>query len=406
MLHCLPKEKNVSFKRTTARPSSPFLHALIFSLLFLMCSTIHAQQRVTGKVVSGNSPVVGATVAVKNSTVATQTNENGEFTINAPANSTLVISSVGFSTQEVKLGTNTNISVQLQSIATELDQVVVVGYGTQRKATLTGSVSQVSGSEVAKSPSPNLTSSLQGRLPGLIANQRTGTPGRDNPEIVIRGGGTVPPVGSDFGTYLTYNAPLVVIDGVPRGDMGRLNPQDIESFSVLKDGSAAIYGAAGANGVILITTKSGSRGKADFSFSYNYAIDNPTKVPDVMDAATFAEVYNEGVFYRSGRNPNYTPQYTAAQIQKYRDGSDPILNPNTDWVGLTLHASYVKNLNLQVNGGSDRVRYLLSFGSLQQNGNFYGNTMLYKQYNARVKVDIELVRNLTVGANINAIFKN
>jgi TonB-linked SusC/RagA family outer membrane protein len=393
--------KTVSTHLDVGRPKVPHLFLVLSFILFSFL--VFAQQKITGKVVVGNTPVAGATVAVKNTAIATQTNENGEFTINAPGNSTLVISSVGFATQEVGVRNRASINVALQRSESELEQVVVVGYGTQKKSTLTGSVSTVTGTEVAKSPSPNVANSLQGRLPGLIANQRTGTPGRDNPDIVIRGGGTVPPTG---GNFLEYNAPLIVIDGVPRGDMGRLNPQDIESFSVLKDGSAAIYGAAGANGVILITTKSGSRGKADFSFSYNYAINNPTKVPDVMDAATYAEVYNEGVFYRSGRNPNYTPQFTAAQIQKFRDGSDPILNPNTDWVGLTLHDSYVKNMNLQVNGGSDKVRYLISFGSLQQNGNFYGNTMLYKQYNARTKVDIELVKNLTVGANINAIFKD
>ena len=391
---------------------SPHLLLLIFLNLFSFF--VFAQQRVTGKITSGNSPVVGATVTVKNTTTATQTDQGGNFSIDAPANSTLVISSIGFATQEVSVGNRSSINVGLQRSEAELEQVVVVGYGTQKKSTLTGSVSTVSGTEVAKSPSPNVANSLQGRLPGLIANQRTGTPGRDNPDIVIRGGGTIPPAGSGFGDYLTYNAPLIVIDGVPRGDMGKLNPQDIESFSVLKDGSAAIYGAAGANGVILVTTKSGSRGKADFSFSYNYAINNPTKVPDVLDAPTFADVYNEGAYYRTRRNANEignpaywsNPQYKTDQIQKMRDGSDPILNPNTDWVGLTLHDSYVKNMNLQVNGGSDRVRYLLSFGSLQQNGNFYGNTMLYKQYNARAKMDIELVRNLTVGANINAIFKN
>ena len=391
---------------------SPHLLLLIFLNLFSFF--VFAQQRVTGKITSGNSPVVGATVTVKNTTTATQTDQGGNFSIDAPANSTLVISSIGFATQEVSVGNRSSINVGLQRSEAELEQVVVVGYGTQKKSTLTGSVSTVSGTEVAKSPSPNVANSLQGRLPGLIANQRTGTPGRDNPDIVIRGGGTIPPAGSGFGDYLTYNAPLIVIDGVPRGDMGKLNPQDIESFSVLKDGSAAIYGAAGANGVILVTTKSGTRGKADFSFSYNYAINNPTKVPDVLDAPTFADVYNEGAYYRTRRNANEignpaywsNPQYKTDQIQKMRDGSDPILNPNTDWVGLTLHDSYVKNMNLQVNGGSDRVRYLISFGSLQQNGNFYGNTMLYKQYNARAKMDIELVRNLTVGANINAIFKN
>ena len=385
---------------------SRFVLLLIFSFLF---GSVFSQQRVTGKVSSGDTAVAGATVQVKNTKTATQTDTEGNFTINAPAKSTLVISSVGFATQEVKVGDRANIAIQLESVAREIESVVVVGYGTQKKSTLTGSVSQISGSDIVKSPSPNVTSSLQGRLPGLIANQRTGSPGRDEPDILIRGTGSVIPPGTPnpFADLLALNAPLVIIDGVPRDNMGRLNPQDIESISVLKDGSAAIYGARAANGVILITTKTGARGKADFTLSYNYATNRPTKVPDVLDAATFAEVYNEGVFYRAGRNPaNYTPQYTDAQIQKMRDGSDPNLTPNTDWVGLTLHDSYVKNLNFQVNGGSDKVRYLLSFGSLKQNGNFYGNTMLYKQYNFRAKVDMELTKNLIVGANISGIFKN
>jgi TonB-linked SusC/RagA family outer membrane protein len=396
-------------KRRTASSSGDvglrIPHLLLVFSLNLFCILAFAQQRVTGRVVSGNSPVAGATVAVKNTAIATQTNENGEFAINAPANSTLVISSVGFNSQEVRVGNNTNLSVNLQSAAQTMEDVVVVGYGTQRKATLTGSVSQVSGAEITKSPAPNVAASLQGRLPGLVSNQRSGQPGRDDPNILIRGTGSVPVPGASFNDLLNLNAPLVIIDGVPRDNLGRLNPDDIESISVLKDASAAIYGARAANGVILITTKSGTRGRADFTFSYNYATNRPTKVPDMMDAATFAEVYNEGEYYRQGRISNYTPRYTADQIQKMRDGSDPILNPNTDWVGLTLHDSYIKNLNLQVNGGSDKTRYLLSFGSLQQNGNFYGNTMLYKQYNARVKIDIELVKNLTVGANISAILK-
>lgn len=388
---------------------NPHLLLVVFFNLFSLL--VFAQQRISGKVLSGDSAVVGASVQVKGSSAATITDDNGNFTISAPANSTLVISYVGYLTQEVNISNRTFISVVLQPGNQQLGEVVVVGYGTQKRATLTGSVSTVSGAEVAKSPSPNVANSLQGRLPGLIANQRTGIPGRDNPQILIRGTGTIqPPVPSNgqdpFQALLNLNAPLVIIDGVPRSDFGRLNPDDIESFSVLKDGSAAIYGARAANGVILITTKSGSRGKANFTFSYNYAINNPTKVPDMLDAATFAEVYNEGVFYRSGRDPNYTPQYTADQIQKMRDGSDPILNPNTDWVGLTLHDSYLKNLSLQVNGGSDKVRYLLSFGSLRQNGNFRGNTMLYKQYNVRAKIDIELLKNLTVGANISAILKS
>ncbi len=381
---------------------------LLFFLLFCFFSlTAGAQQRITGKVLSGDTAVTGATIQVKGKSTYSVTDANGNFSVDASPNATLIISSVGYITKEVNVGNNATLSVQLQSEAQILGDVVVVGYGTQKKSTLTGSVSTVSGAEITKSPSPNITSSLQGRLPGLIANQRNGVPGRDDPNILIRGTGSVPPPGASFNDLLNLNAPLVIIDGVPRDNMGRLNPEDIESISVLKDGSAAIYGARAANGVILITTKRGVKGKADFSLSYNYAINNPTKVPDMLDAATFAEVYNEGVFYRAGRNPaNYTPQYTNDQIQKFRDGSDPILNPNTDWADIMLHESHLKNLNLQVNGGSDKVRYLVSFGSLQQDGNFTNNTMLYKQYNFRTKVEIELLKNFTVGANISGIIKN
>ncbi len=383
---------------------------LLLSLSFCLLSFfVNAQQKVTGKVTGNGLPLAGATIQVKGSALTTLSKADGTFEINASDKATLVISYIGYIDKELKVGNSTFIDVELGRSDIELGQVVVVGYGTQKKTTLTGSVSTVSGTDVAKSPAPNVTSSLQGRLPGLIVNQRNGIPGQDNPDILIRGVGTIPPPGATFNDLLALNAPLVIIDGVPRGsdELSRLNPEDIASFSVLKDGSAAIYGARAANGVILVTTKSGTRGKADFSFSYNYAINNPTKVPDMMDAVAFAHAYNEGVYYRSGRNPaNYTPQYTDDQIQKMKDGSDPNLNPNTDWVGLTLHSSYVQNLNFQVNGGSDKVRYLLSFGSLQQNGNFNGNTMLYKQYNWRTKVDIDLVKNLNVGANISGTMKD
>ena len=180
MLHCLPKEKLVSCRRSTVRPSLLCFATLIFNFLFLVCSTVNAQQRITGKVTSGDSAIVGASVMVKGSTTATQTDAGGNFSINAPANSTLVISHVNFVSKEVKVSNRTSIAVALQPLDDQLGAVIVVGYGTQRKATLTGSVSQVAGAEVAKSPSPNVTSSLQGRLPGLIVNQRTGTPGRDN----------------------------------------------------------------------------------------------------------------------------------------------------------------------------------------------------------------------------------
>lgn len=352
-----------------------------------------AQQKITGTVKSGDLAVVGASVQVKGTTNSTSTDINGNFSITATEGSTLVISSVGYTSLEVKVTDQAPIRVQLTLSEQQLSDVVVVGYGTQKKTTLTGSVSTVTGSDIVKSPSVNVTSSLAGRLPGLIANQRNGQPGRDDPAILIRGTGT-----------LNDNSPLVIIDGVPRSQLSRLNPEDIESISVLKDASAAIYGARAANGVILVTTKRGAKGKADFTFTSKYALSSPTKVPDMLDAATYAEVYNEGVFYRAGRNPNYIPQYSADAIRKYRDGSDPVLYPNTNWVDEVLKPnSYQQNMNLQVNGGSDKVRYLLSFGTTTQDGNFRHDPTFYRQYNLRTKIDIDLVKNLTIGANLYTI---
>lgn len=318
---CLLKKKNHFSEGNLIKQGEKGFRCLLLTFFCLGCYSVFAQQSIRGRVTSGDTAVASATVQIKRSNTATQTDANGNFTITAPANATLVISSVGYTPKEVKVNNRSTITIQLESTTQQMGEVVVVAYGTQKKATVTGSVSQVSGTDVAKSPSPNVANSLQGRLPGLTANQRSGTPGRDNPQILIRGTGSVPPPGADFNALLNLNAPLVIIDGVPRDDFGRLNPADIENFSVLKDGSAAIYGARAANGVILITTKSGSRGKADFTFSYNHAINRPTKVPDMLDAATFADVYNEGVFYRANRDTsNYRPQYTAEQIQKMRDG--------------------------------------------------------------------------------------
>ncbi|MBF9252264.1 TonB-dependent receptor [Pontibacter sp. 172403-2] len=350
---------------------------------------------VTGTITDEHGETLpGVTVLLKGTTIGTSTNADGSFSLATPdGNGILIVSFIGYQTREIPINNRSTINVSLVVDTKALQEVVVVGYGTQKKETLTGSVSQVTGEEIARSPSANVTASLQGRLPGLTASQRSGQPGRDDPAILIRGVGT-----------LNDSSPLVIIDGVQRSQLGRLNPEDIESISVLKDASAAIYGARAANGVILVTTKSGSKGKPSFTLTYTHALSSPTKVTDVLDAATFAEVYNEGVFYRSNRNSGYTPQFPADAIQKYRDGSDPVLYPNTDWVNEVLKpSSYQRNLNLQVNGGSDDVRYLLSFGALEQDGNFRNDPTFYKQYNVRTKVDIDLTENLTIGANIYAI---
>lgn len=346
---------------------------------------------VTGTVVDdNNNPLPGVTVKTQDGSVTTVTDANGKFTINVEVNTILVISSIGFDTQEVA-ATEAVMNIRLLETTGSLDEVVVVGYGTQKRETLTGSISTVSGKDLTKSQSVNVATNLAGRLPGLVVNQRTGVPGSEDLNIVIRGSST-------FGN----NNPLVVIDGVPRGAeiLSTLNPEDIETLTVLKDGSAAIYGARAANGVILVTTKPGTRGKTTYNVSYVYGITNPTKVPEMMDAALFSEVMNETFSYLGS-----APYKTAEEIQKYRDGSDPILYPNTNWADVSLNRNTPQQrLNLQASGGTEKARYLLSFGYATQGSNYVNQPYNYDQYNARVRVDADLSEYLTVGANVAGVF--
>ncbi len=356
-------------------------------------------ETITGTIIDNKGqPLPGVTIKIKNATTGTTSDVNGKYTISVPdAKTVLTFSMIGFETQEITVGSSRSINVTLRDAVSSLDEVVVVGYGEQKKATLTGSVATVSGREISQNPSPNVVATLAGKLPGLIVNQRGGEPGRDDPSIFIRGNGTIP------NNDNSNNAPLIVIDGVPgRGNFSRLNSEDIESISVLKDGSAAIYGNRAANGVILVTTKRGTKGKPQFNLTYDYGFQSPTKVPKVLDAALFAEVYNETMLYR-GSAPFYTPDV----IQKYRDRSDPVLYPNTDWVGLVLKPSAIQQrINLQMTGGSDNSRYLVSFGKTTQGNNFRNNPTASDQYNLRAKLDVDISKYLSIGANINAIIIN
>lgn len=367
---------------------------------------IYPALSITGRVTDESGVALpGVNVVEKGTANGTTTDADGKFALNvSDENSVIVFSFIGYTVQEVTVGNQTSFTISLMTDVQTLNEVVVVGYGEQKKETLTGSVSNVKGEELTKNPAPNVATSLAGRLPGLTINQRSGWPGREDLSILVRGVGTMD---SNTDDDINPNAPLIIIDGVPRDGLSRLNPADIESVTVLKDGSAAIYGARGANGVILVTTKSGSKGSPTFDFSYNYAFNTPTKIPDMMDAVTFAEAYNEAEWYRQGRpDPmDFTPFFTDEAIQKYRDGSDPVLYPNTDWIdAVTKDHSVQKKVNLQATGGSEKTRYVLSFGMTDQDGNFKNNPTHYRQYNARARIDVDLTNSLTVGANINAVF--
>lgn len=356
---------------------------------------------ITGRVTDqGGQPLPAVQVSVQGTARGALSDNSGRYEITAVPAGQVVVSAraLGYApaqqTVVVTGGQAATADFVLQVAAIDLEEIVAVGYGTQRRETLTGSIATVSGEEIAASPSPNVTSSLAGRLPGLTVNQRTGEPGRENVNILIRGTGT-----------FRDNSPLIVVDGVERSLLERLNPDDIESITVLKDASAAIYGARAANGVILVTTRQGQAGRPTFQASISQAFSRPTKVPDMLDAATFAEVFNEAEWYRQGRPATSTPFYSEEAIQRYRNGSDPVLYPNTDWAGEVMKPYAVqRRANIQASGGLESVRYLLSFSTLDQPSNFRNEPTNYRQHNIRTRVDAELTEDLSVSANLSGIF--
>lgn len=363
---------------------------LVFIFLNVFSINLFAQdqQPVTGAVSHKGALLQGVTVTVKGSSVSTQTDAQGKFSINAPANGVLVFSHVGSAPKELSLNGQPNIQVELEAEDINLSEVVVVGYNAQKKATLTGSISVVKGADIVKSPQPNVSNSLAGRFSGLIINNRSGEPGYDGSAFTIRGLATT-----------GNNDVLIVVDGVPGqiGGLERLNPNDIESISVLKDASAAIYGSRAANGAILITTKRGKSGKPIISGSFNQAFASPTRLPKMADAPTYAAINNE-IDYYNNPSGGMNQHYSAAEIQKFADGSDPLNYPNTDWAEQTLEKSALQSqANLGVSGGTENIHYYVSAGYLNQDGLYKNGAAKYKQYSFRSNIDANITKDLKVG---------
>ena len=359
-----------------------------------------AQERSTikGKVTDNkNEPLPGVSIKIKDSQGGTSTDVNGDFTISAPQAATLVFTYIGYTTQEAAINNRTTINIQLAADSKSLNEVVVVGYGTQKRATLTGSVSEVKGADLVKSPQPNLSNSLAGRFSGVIATNRGGEPGYDASEIRIRGIST------------TGNKEvLVVVDGVP-GQLGgfeRLDPNDIQSVTVLKDASAAVYGSRAANGVILVTTKKGTIGKPTISYSFNQGFSSPTRLPEMANAATYATIMNE-INYYNNKAGGMNQFYTADQIEKFRNGSDLLNYPNTDWIATSLKNNTPQSQhNLSVNGGTENTKYFLSMGLLNQDGIYKNGATKYNQYNFRSNVDANITNNFKVGLSLSGRQEN
>lgn len=338
---------------------------------------------IQGKVTSSSGkPIPGVNIAVKNTSIVTSTDANGNYSLNLTSPGTLVFSYVGHSSKEVLVEKGGTLNITMVETASDLDEVVVVGYGEQKKATVTGSVSMVSGEKLEKSPTINFTNSLAGRLPGLTSVTGGSEPGKDDSNLRIRGSNT-----------LGNNAPLIVIDGVANRSMSRLNPSDILSVTVLKDASAAIYGAQAANGVILVTTKRGKSGKPEVELTVNQGWNSPTVIPEMADAANYAQMVNEISEYRGSPKP-----FSDEAIQKYKDGSDPWLYPNTDWFAETFEKSAAQRYgNMSVRGGSDNFKYFVSLGSNFQDGIYKKSATYYSQANVRSNFDVKVSEAINIG---------
>ncbi|WP_379023809.1 TonB-dependent receptor [Parapedobacter deserti] len=349
---------------------------------------------VQGTVRSAGAPpqaIVGATIRELTSNRGVFTDNKGQFSIRVGRNSRLQVSSVGFVPMEIAVNGRTQLDVALEPDVSDLDEVVVVGYGTQRKINLTGAVSAVSGADLESRPIANVGSGLQGLMPGVTVRSTGNTaPGNRAPEIRIRG----------VGTWGDAN-PLIVVDGIPGGNLNILNPDDIESISVLKDAaSSSIYGVRGANGVILVTTKQGKAGsKPNISLNSYFGRQTPTALPDFLGSPDYMMLQNEANI-NAGQNPTYTEE----QIRIAREGSDPNYFANTDWID-EVYKSHAPQQShaVNINGGAENINYYASYGYLGEGGMVIGDNFKANRHNVRLRLNTTLLDRLKVDANIGYI---
>lgn len=348
------------------------------------------KRQITGSITDeSGEPLIGASIMVKGTSIGTITDLNGTFSLTGDLSdkSILLFSYIGMNSKEIQIGRNTIFNVVLESDTKTLEEVVVVGYGTQKKLNITGAIDVVSSNTLEKMPVSSITQSLQGSVPGIIITDGGGKPGTAL-SINVRGQGT-----------LGSTEPLVVIDGIPTGigDFNILNPNDVESISVLKDASsAAIYGSRAANGVLVVTTKRGNKEqKPVINFSYNYSTQTPTKVPEMLNSWEYAELRNEQL-----TNSDKMIQFTPENIELMKNGMDPDNFANVNWWDQAVKShNDLQNVNLRISGGNTKMNYMVSGGYTSQNGLI--DYTDFKKYNARANLNIQIIENLDASANIS-----
>lgn len=354
-----------------------------FILIGILCAAENSiQKHIVGHVITEKGePVIGAAIIVSNTTIGTTTDLDGYFSLEIPEEGKSInISCLGFASQLILLSDNNEYNIVLKEDNNLLEELVVVGYGVQKKASLTGSVTAIGSDELESTKSMNVENMLTGKLPGVRITQKTSEPGEFSNLFDIRG----------FGT------PLIIVDGVPCDNFSRMDPSEIESISVLKDASAAIYGVQAANGVVLITTKSGDGEKAKIEYSFSYGIQVPSNISKPVGAIDRMVLYNEKTMHNY-QNPKLT--YTDEDFELYRNGT----RSSTDWYDAIIRNAGQMQHNVNISGKKDKFSYFANFGYSDQDGYWKTGDLNYHKYNMRVNLSAEVAKGLTATVKVNGM---
>ena len=380
------------------------LASVLCLTLGLWCTNAQAQKgiTITGTVVDADGlPVIGAGVTLKGTTTGVAADADGNFTLVVPGETAVLeVSALGYVTEEVKVGKQQHFTIVLRDDTQSIEATVVVAYGTQTKATVTGALATIDNKALVKAPVADVTNVLAGQMPGVATVQESGQPGEDYAKIYIRGASSL----SD-----SNSTPLILVDGVER-PLNTVDPNEIESLSILKDAaSTAVFGVRGANGVIIVTTKRGDAGKPKITVSSITGIQVPMSYIRQASSYDFARYYN--VYQWNDGREDANLYFKPEAIEAYRTGSDPIMFPNTQWTELMFRKAFMQTKNnVNISGGSDKVRYFVSMGYMYQNGLLkqmpglpYNNNFSYNRYNYRANLDFKLTETTDMKFNISGV---
>lgn len=353
---------------------------LLISFLcsFLIMGSVNGQVIIKGNVIDkDNEPLTGATIAVKGTSTGTITDAKGDFELTVPdANSTLLVSYIGYKNKELSVAGQTFVQIMMEAEIIGINEIVIVGYGTQKRSNITSAISNVSGEELRRSPINNISNMLRGTVPGVISLQQSGQPGSDGASIMVRGG-----------------TPIYVVDGVPR-DINELDPNEIESISFLKDaGSAAVYGL-NASSVVIVTTRRGVEAPSKITFTGGYGVSDNAVMLEMLDGPEYAYWYN-----KAREMDGDSPVFSSSHVAMMTNGDPTDGWGNTEWYKETFGLGTTMNLNVNVTGGTDRIKYFVSLGEYSQKGNV--KNFNYNRINLRSNIDAKIARNLDVTFDIS-----